>query len=102
MAKKKEKKECNCQHEKKKKQKMYSVPDEIHKMWGKQRGLTKLRDVYAKLPFCYKRAVRASTDQQLYELEFWTSIRKLYPELDEETITYHPDDRTVSVSNDDN
>lgn len=63
------------------KNKLYSVPDELVEVEIEYQAAVELRNIYAKRPFGYKKALRASADAVRSRDEFWRKIRELYPEL---------------------
>jgi hypothetical protein len=74
--------------------KEFSVPEEIVLLMNKSEAALELRDKYVKMPFSYKRALRAATDSVMFDRLFWKKIRELYPEL-EGSLEFDPGKNTV-------
>ncbi|MFH1630370.1 MAG: hypothetical protein ABIE47_16835 [Pseudomonadota bacterium] len=73
----------------------YPVPKEIDNLLAEWVALEKLRDTYAKLPFCYRRAVKAAKEAEIKKRSFWQKLYELYPEMRDGTWTYRPYEMTV-------
>jgi|GEM_PF-3329267 hypothetical protein len=56
------------------------VPDDIAACMILKKSLTILRDIYVRLPFCYRLAKRASFEAERAEALFCQKIGELYPE----------------------
>ncbi len=68
--------------------KYYDVPQEITDMFFDSNGLEKLRNVYAKLPFGFRKARRCAIDgQRLFDGAF-QKVCELYPELRGKTLAH--------------
>ncbi|MFH1999804.1 MAG: hypothetical protein ABIK28_08990 [Planctomycetota bacterium] len=76
-------------------EKKYVVPDEIALLFNKREAAIKLRNFYTKMPFGYKRALRAAIDHEKFTMIFWKAVRQLYPELNGETIEYQPHEQII-------
>ena len=78
-----------------KRTKDYTVPGEVASVWIECTALLRLRDVYAKLPFGYKKAKRAGLEAQNARSKFWRMIRGLYPdELADKVLHYDDETQT--------
>jgi hypothetical protein len=78
-------------------EKEYDVPEEISDIDTEVIALEDLRDVYAKRPFGYKKALRASREAVKMNNMFWKKVRKLYPQLDNKGISYSREMRKIKV-----
>ena len=57
------------------------IPDEILLLWQKSEAAIVMMDVYARLPFGYRKALRSGTDSIQFKTEFWSKLMDLYPDL---------------------
>lgn len=64
-----------------KKTKEYPVPEEIRDLFDDKNAASDLRDVYAKLPFGFKKASKCARDAQRLETKAWRKVYEIYPEL---------------------
>uniref|UniRef100_A0A6H1ZW89 Uncharacterized protein n=1 Tax=viral metagenome TaxID=1070528 RepID=A0A6H1ZW89_9ZZZZ len=71
-----------------KEKKKYPIPDEIALFINKAKGAEKLRDIAIKIPFGYKKALRAAGDAEHFSWKFWNSVHNLYPELSRKKLLY--------------
>lgn len=62
-------------------EKRYPIPAEIQELDNKKRAHEELRDLYVKLPFGFKKAMKCAILAEKYKKEYWAAIRDLYPEL---------------------
>lgn len=62
--------------------KTYSIPQEVVDVSLKANAMSNLGHAYTKLPFGYKKAVKAFEGYQKLNNEFWQKVFKLYPELE--------------------
>ena len=77
----------------------FDLPPEITNIYNEYVALTKLRDVYTKLPFGLKKAIKCANNAENARERFWRKIKELYPELDGKTLVYKVENYTVSVHN---
>jgi len=75
-----------------KNKKEYELPEVIKQLQDKRVGLIKLRELYIRLPFGYKKAVKCSQDTETTRRYFWESVFNLYPELKGKHISYDAED----------
>jgi hypothetical protein len=69
----------------------YTVPKEIDEILSEAESLLIMRDLYVKLPFGYRKAVKCAKQSEILRREFWRKLYALYPlELSEGSWTYHP------------
>lgn len=68
--------------------KEYLVPDEIGELDARSRALNDLVNLYVKMPFGYKKAIRARIDQLKARRNFWNAIYKLYPDIADKKLQY--------------
>lgn len=57
------------------------VPEDLRQIWNEAKGANKLRDVYARMPFGFKKSLKAATHSIRLQDQFWTLLRKLHPNL---------------------
>jgi len=69
--------------------KILSVSKEIDMIIAESESLRILRDMYAKLPFGYKKAVKCAKESELKRRQFWQTLYALYPEIDKGSWTYN-------------
>ena len=70
--------------------KEYPIPDEIAEIHHRLVATRKNRDIYVKLPFGYKKALKLAISYERYITKFWKSVMELYPELDGINVSYLP------------
>ena len=75
--------------------KEYSIPEEICNINTEVRALTKLRDIYAKLPFGFRLAKKCAISAEIKSHEFLRSIVEMYPELDDVKLRFDYKKRIV-------
>ena len=75
----------------------YLVPEEIDNLLSEAKGMANLRDIYAKIPFGYKKAVKAAKESEIKRRLFWQKLYALYPKLSTEAgyWKYHPYTRII-------
>lgn len=61
--------------------KTHKVPEEVMEFMYKWKGAARLRDIYVKLPFGFKKARKCAREAVRNETTFWDEIKVLYPEL---------------------
>lgn len=61
--------------------KKYPIPDDIQELDNKKVAHEQLRDLYAKLPFGFKKSFKCALQAENYRKQFWAAIYELYPEL---------------------
>jgi len=71
------------------------VPEEISLLFNKAQATLKMRNHFVKLPFGYKRALRAGTDHEKFLGIFWKAVRRLYPEFNGKNLEYLPHEQIV-------
>ncbi len=59
----------------------YIIPEHLLLLRDKSIAANELLKIYVKMPFCYKRALKASTNEATFMRLFWSEICKLYPDL---------------------
>lgn len=77
--------------------KKYYVGEDLAKIKDLYFAALSLRDVAIKIPFCYKKALRASKDAVKYDRLFGEKIRELYPELYGKSFEYYKYEQYVIV-----
>ena len=77
--------------------KEYDIPEEISDIDVEVRALEDLRDVYAQLPFGYKRALKASKKAVKLNFLFWEKVKDLYPQLDKDKLLYERERKKLTV-----
>lgn len=56
----------------------YPINDELAAIFDKSAAAMAIRDICVRLPFGYKRALRAARDEIYFERLFWKNVRELY------------------------
>ena len=79
------------------KNKKYLIPDEIALLYTKARAAKTIRNLAVKVPFGYKKAMIAAVQAIQFTQEFVNEIYKLYPELNNENLSYSPNDKEVML-----
>lgn len=75
----------------------HELQPEVTKFINEYFGLIRLRDVYVKLPFGFKKAKKCAIGAEKAREKFWRKVRELYPELADHEITYHGGNYTISA-----
>lgn len=75
----------------------YYVPKEVSKMFEQYIAMLKLRDIYVKQFFGYKKAKRAAIEAEHLLQLFWRKIRDIYPELKDKQISYDSENRKIKI-----
>ena len=58
--------------------KEWEVPYDLKAVWDKVDGLIELRDIFVRIPFGYKKAVKTSIAIVRTKEVFWDGVRELY------------------------
>ena len=75
----------------------WNVPKELIDRWTKSDALREMRDMYAILPFGYKKALKCSVESEEIKRCFWRDIKKLYPELKKHSpVNYDHEEGTIN------
>ena len=74
------------------KKKNYKIPKELLKISAESNGYLKLRELYVKLPFGYKKAVKCSVEAEKLNQDFFIKAKKLYPELKGKSLQLREDE----------
>lgn len=61
--------------------KQYEIPQELVNMSLKANAANLLGQLYVKMPFGYKKALKALESQNKINNEFWQKVYALYPDL---------------------
>jgi len=69
--------------------KQYPVGNLIADDFTAYEAAIELRDRALKLPFGYKKALKAAKDAIKYKRIFWKNVRKMYPEIKNSTLNYN-------------
>jgi hypothetical protein len=78
--------------------KKYPISDDIALLHDKFIAAKKIRDLAIKLPWGYKKALRAAIDRVYFEKLFWKKIREVYSEeFKGKTIEYYPIEQEVGI-----
>lgn len=75
--------------------KEYDIPQEVADIMVTSEAYSALMDVYAKLPFGYKKALKSSIKCEHEKRMFWKKINDLYPKLKNKHLTYNASYKTV-------
>lgn len=75
----------------------HSIPYEIMEHDYNERACLKVRDLASKLPFGYKKAVRAAKDAIKERTLFWDKIYVLYPEFKGKRLVYKTEIKRVCL-----
>ena len=59
------------------------LSEELKNLWIDKEALDSLKESYVKRPFGFKKALKCAKLSEANRFKFWTSIKKLYPELGE-------------------
>ena len=78
--------------------KEYPISDDIMVLFYKHEAAKTLRDLAIKMPFGYKKALRAATDSIRFLDLFWKQIYQVYPELKSYRLKYDPERQVVSIA----
>lgn len=79
--------------------KEYKVPLELQEVFIEMESLNSLREIFANsVVFGYRRAKKASHEYQKLKINFWGSIYKLYPEIDEKELKYNRYNGCVTIN----
>ncbi len=76
----------------------YSLPDEVMQHDCNSRAYKEVRDLYAKMPFGYKKAVRAAISAEKEIAALLVKVHKLYPELSRKSLSYNRARKTVFIT----
>lgn len=57
------------------------VPNELAELFDESFALQTLRDIYAKLPFGFRKARKLAIESTKKQAKFWREVIQLYPEL---------------------
>jgi hypothetical protein len=79
------------------KEKAFILPEEIRKLDDKADANTTMRDLYIKIPFMHKRALKCAENLETYRRQFWDEVLKLYPELENKVLEYRQLRRAVFI-----
>jgi len=79
--------------------KKYKVPEELEVLMDKATSAIKLRDIYVRIPFCFRKACKYGNNVQKYKRLFWKKVLELYPELESKKneLNYDINDGCVRV-----
>ena len=66
--------------------KTYDVPEEVKTLLEKSAAAATLRDIYANLPFGFRKARKCAIDYIKYRRIFWNKVYEMYPELPDNAI----------------
>lgn len=61
--------------------KEYPIPDDVMNLFDDKNAASGLRDVYAKLPFGFKKASKCARESERLKTKAWTKVFEVYPEL---------------------
>ena len=75
----------------------YYVPENLSKMFERYMAMLKLRDIYVRQLFCYRKAKRAAAEAEHLLQSFWRKIRDIYPELKDKQISYDSEKRKIKI-----
>ena len=74
----------------------FDLPAEITCFYNEYMAFQKLRDIYVKIPFGFKKAKKCAIQAENVREKFWRKIHELYPELKGKIIKYNLESFTVS------
>lgn len=77
--------------------KKWTVPKELVNDWTRSNALVQMRDMYAKFPFGYKKALKCSINSEEIRRCFWRNVKALYPEITK-PISYDEVEEYVYIS----
>lgn len=75
--------------------KKYDIPEELMELQYQRQAAEKLRDLYVKLPFGFKKAKKCALDAVRAQSEFWHRVPQLYPELEGKNLTAELNERYI-------
>jgi hypothetical protein len=75
----------------------FTISDELRDLHDKYVAYTKVRDIYVKIPFSYKKAVKAAIDAEKTKSIFWGKFFKLYPGTTGKNFEYNHNKGIVEV-----
>lgn len=67
------------------------VPEELCDIFSEYTSLYDLKQMYVKIPFSYKKAVRAGRSAERKRTKFWRKLYKLYPDIYEKATQWRYD-----------
>jgi hypothetical protein len=73
--------------------KYYDLPEEIIEICNDYANYAKLRELYTKVPFGFKKAVKCGKLAQQKTRLYWNNICELYPELQNKEIKFTNDNK---------
>jgi len=76
--------------------KEYKISEDIALLKDKVNAALKMVNIAMKLPFGYRKALRAATDSEKFENLFWKRVRKIYPIFYGKAVAYDSERHTVS------
>jgi len=77
-------------------EKEYPISDDIALFYTKYVAARKVRNLAIKLPFGYKKALRAATDSLTFHHIFWDRVRAVYAaEIGNKQIEYVVENQTI-------
>lgn len=68
--------------------KYYDFPEEIIEICDEYFNYVRLRELYTKMPFGFKKAVKCGKLAEKKRRLYWNKIYELYPELQNKEINY--------------
>jgi hypothetical protein len=79
--------------------KNYKLPLKSKMLFMDMKGVERLRDIYARLPFMHKRAVKCAKLASRLKSKAWDSIYEIYPELRGKDATADFDNDVLTFEN---
>ena len=70
--------------------KIYPIPQEVADILIEVENYSKLRDLYVKLPFGFKKAVKCGRIAEEKRSAFWRKAHELYPETKTKNLIANP------------
>jgi len=81
----------------KKKENMFSIPEEVHDIWCEYESLNILKESYVEQYFGFRKARKCAIDAEKARTKFWRKVLELNPNKKMNKVTYHKELMMIEV-----
>ena len=76
--------------------KEYHIPEELCKIIDEARAMEAMRDLYAKLPFGFRKTRKCAVRHENLKNKFWGKVNTMYPELRRKLLTHRTGNQFIT------
>jgi hypothetical protein len=78
--------------------KEYKLTDKLQSIWCKYMTYLDLRELYVDKSCKHGKAVKCGYKATKFRIMFWSGVHKLYPELENKSLTYSESRNSIKVN----